>query len=75
MLRSITKLSSFSKLLTNSTFSFSNTELINAPDPKYADHRAELMKNNWRDIDTTGKVNQKAIVRNLKKLICQMPNS
>lgn len=32
------------------------SELINVPASKYADHRTELKENIWRDVDVTGKV-------------------
>ena len=40
-------------LIIKSMMPFSRSDLINVPPAKYAEHRAELLKNGWRDVDPT----------------------
>ena len=40
-------------LIIKSMMPFSRSDLINVPPAKYADQRAELLKNGWRDVDPT----------------------
>jgi hypothetical protein len=61
-------------IITKSMMPFSRSDLINIPPAKYADHRAELLKNGWRDVDPTYTVIYFINLRNPNKHIYQMLN-